>query len=91
MFEIYIFLKERLPTVVTLLWDVKSQKHTREKFCDCPISFFLRFIYFMYVHTLSQSSDTPEGGITDGCKLPCCCWELNSGPLEELLTAEPSF
>ena len=28
----------------------------------------------------------------DGCELPCGCWELNSGPLEEqsvLLTAEP--
>ena len=34
------------------------------------------------------------GLITDGCKLPCGCWELNSGPLEEqamLLTAEPSL
>jgi hypothetical protein len=29
--------------------------------------------------------------IRDGCKPPCGCWELNSGPLEEqsvLLTAE---
>jgi hypothetical protein len=32
--------------------------------------------------------------ITDGCKPPGGCWELNSGPLEEqsvLLTAEPSL
>ena len=31
--------------------------------------------------------------ILDGYKLPCGCWELNSGPLEEQpvpLTAEPS-
>ncbi|CAO2628536.1 E3 ubiquitin-protein ligase NEDD4, partial [Lemmus lemmus] len=30
----------------------------------------------------------------DSCELPCGCWELNSGPLEEqsvLLTAEPSL
>jgi hypothetical protein len=30
----------------------------------------------------------------DGCEPPCGCWELNSGPLEELsvlLTAEPSL
>ena len=30
----------------------------------------------------------------DGCELPCGCWELNSGLLEEesvLLTAEPSL
>jgi hypothetical protein len=25
----------------------------------------------------------PEDPITDGCELPCGCWELNSGPLEE--------
>ncbi|XP_027240165.1 E3 ubiquitin-protein ligase ARIH2 isoform X3 [Cricetulus griseus] len=32
--------------------------------------------------------------ITDGCKPPCGCWELNSRPLEEqpvLLTSEPSL
>jgi hypothetical protein len=32
--------------------------------------------------------------ITDGCELPCGCWELNSGPLEEqsvLFTTEPSL
>jgi len=48
---------------------------------------------------LFLSSDTPEEGIRshwipDGCKPPCGCWELNSGPLEEqsvLLTAEPSL
>jgi hypothetical protein len=31
--------------------------------------------------------------ITGSCELPCGCWELNSGPLEEqsvLLPAEPS-
>ena len=33
-------------------------------------------------------------GVTDSCKLPCRCWELNSCPLEEpsvLLTAKPSI
>ena len=32
--------------------------------------------------------------ITDDCELPCGCWKLNSGPLEEqamLLTTEPSL
>ena len=32
-------------------------------------------------------------GITDSCKLPCGCWELKPGPLEEqsvFLTTEPS-
>jgi hypothetical protein len=58
---------------------------------------FLLAYLFMYVSTLSLSSDTPEEGtdpITDGCEPSCGCWELNSGPLEEqsvLLTTEPHF
>jgi hypothetical protein len=30
----------------------------------------------------------------NGCELPCCCWELNSEPLEEqpvILTFDPSL
>ena len=33
-------------------------------------------------------------GVTDSCELPCGCWGLNPGPLEEqpvVLTAEPSL
>jgi len=62
------------------------------------ISFFLRFIYCMYVSTLSHCLQTDQkkasDPITDGCEPPCGCWELNSGPLEEqsvLLTTEPSL
>jgi hypothetical protein len=29
--------------------------------------------------------------ITDGCEPPCDCWNLNLGPLEELLHTEPSL
>jgi hypothetical protein len=49
----------------------------------------------MYLSTVMFSSDTPKEDtdpITDGCELPCGCWGLNSGPLEEqsvLLTTEP--
>ena len=35
----------------------------------------------------------PGTGLTGGCDLPCGCWELNMGPLEEqsvFLTNEPS-
>ena len=50
----------------------------------------------MYVSTLLLSSNTLEKGIRFhySCEPSCCCWELNSGPLEEqsvLLTAEPSL
>jgi len=43
---------------------------------------------------LCESVGFPEAGVTDGYELPCGCWELNLGPLEEqpvLLTAEPSL
>ena len=34
---------------------------------------------------------TPETGVTDGFELPSGCWEMNMGPLEEvLLNVEPS-
>lgn len=28
--------------------------------------------------------DPAEAGVIGGCKLPCECWELKSGPLEPL-------
>ena len=37
---------------------------------------------------------SPGTGVTDSCELPCGCWELNPGPLEEqsvLLTTGPSL
>jgi hypothetical protein len=57
-----------------------------------------KIIYFIYVSTLSLSSDTHQkrasNPITDDCEPQCGSWELNSRPLEEqsvLLTAEPSL
>jgi hypothetical protein len=46
-------------------------------------------LYFL--QTLQKRASDP---ITDGCEPPCGCWELNLGPLEEvlvLLTTEPSL
>jgi hypothetical protein len=53
------------------------------------------FIY--YIHSVLPAympayQKRVPGPITDGCELPCGCWELNSGPLEEhsmLSTSEP--
>jgi hypothetical protein len=53
----------------------------------------------LYRETLSQppphkKKKSASDPITDDCKPPCGCWELNSGPLEEesvLLTTEPSL
>ena len=36
----------------------------------------------------------PETAVTDTCELPCGCWELSPGPLDQqpvLLTTEPSL
>lgn len=43
---------------------------------------------------LCEGVGSPETVNTDSCELPCGCWELNPGPLEEqpgLLRAEPSL
>jgi hypothetical protein len=32
---------------------------------------------------LRESVRSPRTGVIDGCELPCGCWELNLGPLEE--------
>ena len=64
--------------------------------CFVSLNFvlFCLKIYLFYVHCcclqthLKRASDP----IRDGCQLPCGCWDLNSGPLEEqsvLLTTEP--
>jgi hypothetical protein len=65
------------------------------------ISFFLFFKdLFIIIHkyTVAVFSQTHQKRasdlITDGCKPPCGCWDLNSGPLGEqsvLLTTEPSL
>ena len=53
---------------------------------------------YLFYDMSTLSPDVPEKGIEspfiDDFKLPCGCWDLNSGPLEEqsvLLTAEPSL
>ena len=48
----------------------------------------------MYMSTLQTHQKGALDPITVGCELPCGCWDLNSGPLEEqsvLLTTEPSL
>lgn len=43
---------------------------------------------------LEQGVGSPKFGVTDDCELPCGCWELNPGLVQEqyiLLTAEPSL
>ena len=32
---------------------------------------------------------SPGTGITDSCELPCGCWQLNAGPLQEQQVLKP--
>jgi hypothetical protein len=43
---------------------------------------------------LCEGVRSPVTGVTDSCELPCGCWELSLGPLEDQpvpLTTEPSL
>jgi hypothetical protein len=57
------------------------------------LSFFKDLVIsFMYVNTLSLSSDTPKEGIRSHYRwlwATMCCWELNSGPSS--LSLQPVF
>jgi E3 ubiquitin-protein ligase NEDD4 len=40
-----------------------------------------------------EGAGSPGNGVTDSCELPCGCWELIMGPMEErpvLLTDDQS-
>jgi hypothetical protein len=72
------------------------------KFCHqkCLSSFKKKDLFIcmcpdvcLHVH-LFEGARSPGTEVTDSCELPCGCWELNLGPLEEqpvLLTMEPSL
>ena len=57
-----------------------------------PTYFFLIFIVYLTLFYVHEGIRSPATGYLDSCELPCGCWELNLGPLEEqsvLLTTEP--
>ena len=56
--------------------------------------FILCTLVFCLHVCLCKGVQSHGTGATDSCKLPCGCWDLNPGPLEEqpvLLTTEPSL
>jgi hypothetical protein len=77
----------------------------RERVCVCEcfkggflVSFYLFLILcalvFCLYACLCEGVVSPGTGVTDSCGLPCGCWELNPGPLEEqrvLLITKPSL
>ena len=50
------------------------------KLCVCVRARALVFCLDVCLYEGARSSGT---GVTDCCELPCGCWELNKGPLEE--------
>ena len=50
----------------------------RFRFILCTLAFCLHV-------SLREDVRSPETGVTDRCKLPCGCWELNPGPPEDQL------
>jgi hypothetical protein len=56
------------------------------------VCLFLRFTLCMWVHChfLQAHQKKASDLTTDGWEPPCGCWELNLGPLEEVLTTDPS-
>jgi hypothetical protein len=60
------------------------------------LCFFFNLCEYTHCRSLQPHQKRSSDSITDGCEPPYCCWELNSGPLEEhlqsvLLTTEPSL
>ena len=59
-------------------------------FLKFHFNYFLKTLFHAHWYNDVRFSWT---GATDSCELPCGCWELNPGPLEEqsvLLTTGPS-
>ena len=81
-----------------------SDFHTKGDFffkddtgCEvCAFFFFLKkglFIICKYCSCLQTLQKRASDLIMNGCELPCGCWDLNSGPLEEqsvFFPAKPS-
>jgi len=64
---------------------------SKQPFYVFPFSFILCVLMFCWHVLLFECIGS--SGVTDSYELPCGCWELNLGPLEEqpvLLTTEPS-
>jgi hypothetical protein len=60
------------------------------------LNFFKIYLFYICEYTVDvfRHQERAMDPITDGCKPPYGCWELNSGPLEQqpvLLTSEPSL
>jgi hypothetical protein len=75
----------------------KTNKQTTKKpqhFLIYDLFVYLYALVFCLDLCLCEGVRSPGTGIIDNCELPCGCWELNPGPLEEqpvLSTAEPSL
>lgn len=59
-----------------------------------PVYMSIFHMHFGAYWRPEEAIGSPESGVTEGCELPCGCWELNLGCLEEqqvLFTTVPSL
>lgn len=54
-------------------------------FICMPVSPACISVYNVHVWKPGEDTGSPGTEVTSGCELPCRCWELNLGPLEEQL------
>jgi hypothetical protein len=55
---------------------------------------YVHHVHAWYLERSEEDTRYPGTGLRAGCELPCGCWELNLGPMQELqvfLTAELSL
>jgi hypothetical protein len=88
-------------------WTIRDNEFPRKQHKDFfkVILFCLSYFYFMYRSALfacmnvpnawsEEHTGSPGTGVVDNCELPCGCWELNPGVLQEqpvFLTTESSL
>jgi len=66
---------------------VECRQLTAKGVFSTEILFKDLLIIYKYTVAVFRHQKRASDPITDGCEPPCGCWELNSGPLEEQLSA----
>jgi hypothetical protein len=58
-----------------------------------PACMSVPYVCAWYLQMQEKAIRSPRSGVTVSCKVPCRCWKVNPGPLEQsvLLPTEPSL
>ena len=61
---------------------VEERRRASFRFPFLSSFYSMCIVFCLHVH-LCEGVRSPGTGVTDKCELPCGCWEMNLGPLEE--------